>query len=76
TGCVFVSLFIDGAIVLTFTQSRKETIIPVQQQKLIYVFDKWILNAERTLTDKGGNVNILYDMSNDNYYLIDHNLSF
>ncbi|HBI9806134.1 TPA: HipA family kinase, partial [Escherichia coli] len=45
-------------------------------QKLIYVFDKWILNADRTLTDKGGNVNILYDISNDKYYLIDHNLSF
>ncbi|EBG8339848.1 hypothetical protein D8R97_22165 [Salmonella enterica subsp. enterica] len=76
TGYAFASLFIDGAIALTFTQSRNETIIPVEQQKLIYVFDKWILNADRTLTDKGGNVNIIYDISNDKYYLIDHNLSF
>ncbi|MDH8431332.1 hypothetical protein QIG28_27360, partial [Klebsiella pneumoniae] len=56
--------------------SRNEAIIPIEQQKLIYVFDKWVLNADRTLTDKGGNVNIIYDVGNDKYYLIDHNLSF
>ncbi|HBW3235567.1 TPA: HipA family kinase [Klebsiella pneumoniae] len=76
TGHAFASQYIDGAVALTFIQSRNEAIIPIEQQKLIYVFDKWVLNADRTLTDKGGNVNIIYDVGNDKYYLIDHNLSF
>lgn len=75
-GHAFASLYIDGAVALTFIQSRNESIIPIEQQKLIYVFDRLVLNADRTLTDKGGNVNILYDVGNDKYYLIDHNLSF
>ncbi|EMO5719499.1 TPA: hypothetical protein I3599_000674 [Enterobacter cloacae] len=76
SGHAFASLYIDGAVALTFTQSRNNAIIPLEQQKLIYVFDRWILNADRTLTSQGGNVNILYDVGNDKYYLIDHNLSF
>jgi hypothetical protein len=76
TGHAFASQYIEGAVALTFTQSRNETIVPIEQQKLIYAFDKLILNADRTLTDKGGNVNILYDVGSDKYYLIDHNLSF
>lgn len=76
SGHAFASKYIDGAVALTFTQSRNETIIPIEQQKLIYAFDRWVLNADRTLTRKGGNVNILYDVGNDQYYLIDHNLSF
>ena len=76
TGHAFASQYIDGAVALTFTQSRNEAIVPITQQKLIYAFDKLVLNADRTLTDKGGNVNILYDVGSDKYYLIDHNLSF
>ncbi|WP_419963028.1 HipA family kinase [Pantoea vagans] len=76
TGHAFASQYIDGAVALTFTQSRNEAIVPIAQQKLIYLFDKLVLNADRTLTDKGGNVNILYDVGSDKYYLIDHNLSF
>ncbi|HBV9908393.1 TPA: HipA family kinase [Klebsiella aerogenes] len=75
-GLAFASRYIEGAVDLTFTQSRNAAIIPTEQQKLIYAFDKWVLNADRTLTDKGGNVNILYDVGHDKYYLIDHNLSF
>ncbi|EAA5961766.1 hypothetical protein EU853_23450 [Salmonella enterica subsp. enterica serovar Stanleyville] len=76
TGHAFASQYIEGAVALTFSQSRNEAIVPIEQQKLIYVFDRWVINADRTLTSKGGNVNILYDVGNDKYYLIDHNLSF
>lgn len=76
TGHAFASRYINSAVALTYTQSRTESIIPVDQQKLIYAFDKLILNADRTLTEIGGNVNILYDVNKDKYYLIDHNLSF
>lgn len=76
SGYAFASQYIEGAVGLTFTQSRNKAIVPLEQQKLIYVFDRWILNADRTLTSVGGNVNILYDVGNDKYYLIDHNLSF
>ncbi|MCC4105042.1 HipA family kinase [Serratia ureilytica] len=75
-GPAFASLYIEGAASLTFSQSRDESVIPVDEQKLIYVIDKTVLNADRTLTEKGGNVNILYDFGNSKYYLIDHNLSF
>lgn len=54
TGYAFASMYIDGAVALTFTQSRNEAIVPIDQQKLIYVFDRIVLNADRTLTDKGG----------------------
>jgi len=76
TGHAFASHYIEGAVALTFTQSRNEAIVPIEQQKLIYLFDKLVLNADRTLTDKGGNPNIIYDVGSDKYYLIDHNLSF
>lgn len=76
SGHAFASQYIEGAVSLTFTQSRNETIVPIPEQKLIYVFDKLILNGDRILTAKGGNVNILYDVGSDKYYLIDHNLSF
>ena len=76
SGHAFASLYIAGAVSLTFTQSRNEKIVPIEEQKLIYVFDKLILNADRTLTDRGGNVNILYEVKSNKYYLIDHNLSF
>ncbi|MEI6928304.1 HipA family kinase, partial [Klebsiella pneumoniae] len=46
TGHAFASQYIDGAVALTFIQSRNEAIIPIEQQKLIYVFDKWVLNAD------------------------------
>jgi len=75
-GHAFASRYIEGALAITFAQSRNCNIVPEAHQKLIYAFDKLILNGDRTLTVHGGNPNILFDIANHSYYLIDHNLSF
>lgn len=75
-GYAFASRFIDGAIELSFTQAHNESVVSTPEQKKIYLFDRWVLNADRSLTKNGGNVNMLFDVVNNKYYLIDHNLSF
>lgn len=42
----------------------------------ILVFDWWIRNQDRALTDNGGNPNLLWDMQADALAVIDHNLAF
>ncbi|WP_255478908.1 HipA family kinase [Pantoea sp. ME81] len=76
SGYAFATLYIENAVSLTFAQSRNERVIPVDEQKRIYLFDRWVMNGDRSLTAKGGNVNMLYDVQHDRYYLIDHNLAF
>lgn len=45
-------------------------------QRRIAVFDWWIMNGDRTLSESGGNPNILWDISIDSAFIIDHNLAF
>ncbi|MBH0124911.1 HipA family kinase [Enterobacter sp. ESY66] len=73
-GFAFATKFIPGVAPITFTQAH--TSINEQEQKKIYLFDRWINNSDRTLSPQGGNVNIIFDYRNDSYYLIDHNLAF
>ena len=42
----------------------------------IFIFDRWIMNGDRTLTEHGGNVNLLVNLSEQKLVLIDHNLAF
>lgn len=42
----------------------------------IYVFDHWVKNGDRTLTELGGNPNLLIDLESDSLVVIDHNLAF
>lgn len=42
----------------------------------ILVFDWWINNADRTLTERGGNPNLLWDQDADGLAVIDHNQAF
>lgn len=76
SGLAFATRYIDNAVSLSFTKSRDVNLIPIMDQKKIYLFDRWIMNGDRTLTSFGGNVNMLYDVKNNRYYLIDHNLAF
>lgn len=73
-GFAFATKFIPGVAPITFTQAH--TSINEQEQKKIYLFDRWINNSDRTLSPQAGNVNIIFDYRNDSYYLIDHNLAF
>lgn len=42
----------------------------------VLVFDWWVRNEDRKLTQLGGNVNLLWDVRADELKVIDHNLAF
>ncbi len=47
-----------------------------EMRREIFLFDWWIQNDDRTLTDKGGNPNLLWDAENRRVVVIDHNLAY
>ena len=49
---------------------------PVDILQDLYVFDYWIRNADRNLTEKGGNPNLFYKQSSLDIIVLDHNLAF
>jgi len=74
-GHAFACSYIEQSIPISFYQAH--TNVDIQTRKFIYLFDKWINNADRTLSENGlGNVNLLFNVISNRYYLIDHNLSF
>ncbi|MFO6490615.1 HipA family kinase [Hafnia alvei] len=74
-GYAFATQYIQNSFPITFSQAHQR--VPETTQKFIYLFDMWINNADRTLAPSGlGNVNMLFNLLNDKYYLIDHNLAF
>jgi len=73
-GPAFATRFVETASTINIQQARSA--VNIQDQKKIFFFDRWINNADRSLTDIGGNVNIIFDAVNNRYYLIDHNLAF
>ncbi|HDT2309968.1 TPA: hypothetical protein QHP34_004685 [Citrobacter braakii] len=73
-GLAFATAYIEGASTLNLQQARNA--VNISDQKKIYFFDRWILNTDRSLTEHGGNVNIIFDALNNRHYLIDHNLAF
>ncbi|MGL5949115.1 MAG: HipA family kinase [Aeromonas sp.] len=67
----FASQFQRSANTLTIEQART---LPAQLKTDILVFDAWIKNGDRTLSDQGGNVNLLADfMSERGLWVFDHN---
>jgi hypothetical protein len=42
----------------------------------LYVFDYWVRNADRNLTEQGGNPNLFYKQSSLDLIVLDHNLAF
>ena len=73
-GPAFATRFVENASTINIQQARNA--VNIQDQKKIFFFDRWINNADRSLTEIGGNVNIIFDAVNNRYYLIDHNLAF
>lgn len=45
-------------------------------RKDVALFDWWVRNADRTLTAKGGNPNLLWDTQDSKLAVIDHNQAF
>ncbi len=48
----------------------------IETQRDILVFDWWLHNADRCLSDKGGNPNLCWDQPQNSLLLIDHNQAF
>lgn len=44
--------------------------------KDVMVFDWWVHNRDRTLSEKGGNPNLLWDQTAEKLVVIDHNVAF
>lgn len=72
-GYVFVSEQIE--FVSDFRHSLIEA-IPLELKRDLLIFDLWIENEDRTLTEQGGNPNLLWSKLTNELYVIDHNLAF
>lgn len=72
-GICFASHWVQPADVFNLSMVKKvgDSILAE-----IYVFDHWIENGDRSLTPKGGNVNLLFSLADEALIAFDHNLAF
>lgn len=73
TGSVFGSLRVEDASEINFFDIQ---FVPKHEMERIVVFDCWVRNSDRTLTVYGGNPNLLWNVSKQKIFAIDHNLAF
>ncbi|WP_051927694.1 HipA family kinase [Ruegeria halocynthiae] len=50
--------------------------VPAELRRDVAVFDYWVGNEDRTLTETGGNPNLFWDVSGSCLTVFDHNLAF
>ena len=50
--------------------------VPEEQQRDVLAFDWWIRNDDRTLSERGGNPNLFWDVDGERLVVIDHNQAF
>lgn len=72
-GLVFASKAVAQVQEIQIQQLAK---IDEQLKKDILIFDWWVNNGDRTLSEKGGNPNLLWDNDNKNLVVIDFNMAF
>lgn len=66
-----------SAVTAKTTQVKNEHYLSENEQKTLYMFDRWILNSDRTASLIGtGNINLLFDEKLQKILVIDHNLAF
>ena len=71
-GPAFASLRQEGMeVTVPIVQS-----VPDKVRRDLLVFDWWIRNGDRLLTENGGNPNLLWDPGSSKLVVIDHNLAF
>lgn len=73
TGQVFGSKAVEGADEITIADIAQ---VPIDLKREIAVFDWWLFNGDRTLSENGGNPNILWSTPSGTLHVIDHNLAF
>lgn len=72
-GLAFGSVGVPGVVEVSWSTRSK---IPQHIRQRILVFDWWVRNADRTLTELGGNPNLLWDAGPERVVVIDHNQAF
>jgi hypothetical protein len=72
-GTGFGSKFIENTDELTYLFIGQ---IDLELRAKILLFDWWTANGDRTLTEYGGNPNILWQHRGQKPFVIDHNLAF
>ena len=72
-GIVFASAHVSGADELMLPCVKR---VPRELRWKILVYDWWIQNEDRTLYERGGNVNVLWHPVRDEIVIIDHNIAF
>jgi len=68
-----------GSAVFEHTQELSKAHVdevPAPVQRDVLVFDRWIRNADRTLTTVSGNPNLLWNTDANELVVIDHNVAF
>lgn len=71
------SEYVSSAATAKNTQAQNIQYFSEIEQKSLYMFDRWILNSDRTASQIGtGNINLLFDESQQKILVIDHNLAF
>lgn len=50
--------------------------VPAEVQRDVLAFDWWVHNADRTLSELGGNPNLFWDIETQELVVIDHNQAF
>ncbi|WP_106797456.1 HipA family kinase [Rhizobium sp. H4] len=73
SGLLFGSENVENANEISFINVQQT---PVKVKRDVAAFDWWIRNGDRTLSDTGGNPNILWSETDRRMIVIDHNLSF
>ncbi|WP_137136901.1 HipA family kinase [Rhizobium sp. FKY42] len=72
-GLLFGSENVENANEMSFVNILQA---PAELKHDIAAFDWWIQNGDRTLTDAGGNPNLLWSETEHRLVVIDHNLAF
>lgn len=72
-GLAFASRAVAQAQEIQIEQLAK---LDKQQKKDILVFDWWVRNGDRTLSENGGNPNLLWDRDSRQLVVIDFNMAF
>ena len=73
TGEAFGSKAVEGSDEIAMADIAS---VPTGLKREIAVFDWWLLNGDRTLSENGGNPNILWSTQDATLHVIDHNLAF
>ncbi|MBB5281067.1 HipA family kinase [Pacificimonas flava] len=73
SGTLFASLWKEPveAMVMPLLQQ-----MPSDTLATIYAFDHWIKNGDRSLSERGGNPNLMVELDSNSLIAIDHNLAF